>query len=329
MRRREFITLMGGAAVAWPLAARAQPNERMRLVGVLSTNTEDDPYYRNQLSALRQGLQQLGWIEGRNVRVVVRFGAYDFARVQHNIQELVTLAPDVIVVGGADQTRMLQQRTRIIPIVFVQVGDPVASGVVESIARPAGNTTGITNLVPSITGKWLGLLREAATHVARVTLVFNPHFRVNEIYLAAIEAAAAPLPVKTIRVPVRNANDVGQAIDAFATQPNGGLVMVPPPFAPADRTLLFRLANQHKLPTISADRFHISEGSLLSYGPDSGDLYRQAASYVDRILRGAKPGDLPVQFPTKLEFVINLKTANAIGLDIPPTLRALANEVIE
>jgi putative ABC transport system substrate-binding protein len=328
MRRREFITLMGGAA-AWPLAAHAQPNERMRLVGVLSTNTEDDPYVRNQLAALRQGLQQQGWIEGRNVTVVVRFGAYDFARVQGNIQELVTRAPDVIVVGGADQTRMLQQRTHTIPIVFVQVGDPVASGVVESIARPAGNTTGITNLVPSITGKWLGLLREAAPHVARVALVFNPQFGVTEIYLAAIEAAAAALPVKTIRTPVRNANDIGEAIDAFATQPNGGLVVVPPPFAPADRELLFALAKQHKLPTISVDVHHISEGCLMSYGPDSFGLYRQAASYVDRILRGAKPGDLPVQFPTKLEFVINLKTARAIGLAIPPTLRALANEVIE
>jgi len=330
MRRREFISLLAGAAAGWPLATHAQPNDRVRLVGVLSSGAESDPYYRNLLRAFREGLQQQGWIEGRNLRIDARFGALDFVRVQRNMHELVTLAPDAIVVGGADQTRMLQQRTQTIPIVFVQVADPIAVGLVGSIARPGGNTTGITNLFPSIAGKWLGLLKEAAPHVARVALVFNPEFPVNEIYLAAIEAAAAALPVKTIRAPVRTATDIDRAIDVVvATEPNGGLIAVPPPGAEANRGLLFRLANQHRLPSISVDKHHISEGCLMSYGPDSGNLYRQAASYVDRILRGAKPGELPVQFPTKFEFVISLKTAKEIGLAIAPTLRALADEVIE
>src|SRR5262249_13626180 len=302
MRRREFISLLAGAAAGWPLATHAQPNDRMRLVGMLSSGEESDPYVRNQFRTFREGLQQQGWIEGRNLRIDARFGALDFVGVQRNMQGLVTLDADGSVGGGADQTRMLQQRTQTIPIVFVQVGDPVASGVVGSIARPGGNTTGITNLFPSIAGKWLGLLKEAAPHIARVALVFNPEFPANEIYLTAIEAAAAALPVKTIRAPVRDATDIDKALDVIASEPSVRLIAVPPQGAEANRGLLFRLAKQHRLRSISVDRHHLSEGCLMSYGPDSGNLYRQAASYVDRILRGAKPGELPVQFPTKFEF---------------------------
>jgi putative ABC transport system substrate-binding protein len=328
MRRREFITLIGGAAV-WPLAAHAQQDGGTRRIGVLQLGSESDSYFRGVVTALREGLQQQGWIEGRNLRIDARYGGGDLVRVRDNVQELVRLAPEVIVVGGALSTRALQQRTQTIPIVFVQVGDPVSAGVVENIARPEGNTTGITNLFPSITGKWVELLKGAAPHLSRAALIFHPEFRVNEMYLAAIEAAAASLAVKAIKTPVRNATEIGPAIDAFATEPNGGLIVVPPPLAVVDRELIVRLAIQRRMPTISVDRSHATEGGLISYGPDSRDLYRLAASYVDRILRGAKPGDLPVQFPTKFEMVINLKTARAIGLAIPATLTALADEVIE
>jgi putative tryptophan/tyrosine transport system substrate-binding protein len=329
MRRREFITLLGGTAAAWPLAARAQPDGRSRRVGVLLAGAESDPLIQAYVAALRLRLQQLGWIEGRNLRIDARFNAGELARMRANAQELVGLAPDVIVGGGVAGARALQERTQTIPIVFVQVGDPVASGVVGSIARPEGNTTGITNLFPSIAGKWLELLKEAAPHVTRVALIFNPDFSVTENYLAAIEAAAAALTVKAIRTPVRSATDIERAIDAFAAEANGGLIQVPPQAVHANRELIVRLARRHRLPAMYNDRLHVADGGLVSYGPDSLDLYRLAASYVDRILRGAKPGDLPVQFPTKFDLVINLKTAKAIGLAIPATLTARADELIE
>jgi len=335
MRRRDFITLLGDAAapsLLWPLTARAQPDSRVRRIGVMMSSAESDPLSLAQVAALRQTLQQLGWIEGGNLRIDFRFKSADLVRMRANAQELIGLAPDVMLVNGAAGTRTLQELTRTIPIVFVQVGDPVSSAVLETIARPEGNTTGVTNLFPSIAGKWPELLREAVPQTARVALIFNPELPANETYLAAIEAAAATLGVKAIRAPLRSgggAAEIERAIDAFAAEPNGGLIIVPPNPVAADRQLILRLAARHRLPTISTDKYYVADGCLMSYGPDSIDLYRSAASYVDRILRGAKPGDLPVQFPTKFELAINLKTAKALGLDIPWFLQQRADEVIE
>jgi len=326
MRRREFIMLLAG--MAWPLAAPAQPDGRVRRIGVLLFRAESDPEYQAWLAALRQKLEELGWIEGRNLRLDVRFGAADFVRMRGIAQELVGLAPDVIVVSSSAGTRALQEQTQTIPIVFTHVGDPVASGVVKGIARPEGNVTGVTNLFPSIAGKWVELLKEAAPHVTRVGLIFNPELPATERYLAEIETAAAALAVKAIRTPVRSAAEVEGAIHHFAISQGGGLIMVPPTLAEAERELILRLTKQHRLPVVSSDKFFAAGGDLISYGPDSVDLFRTAASYVDRILRGAKPGELPVQFPTKFELVINLKTAAAIGLTIPESLLFRADEVI-
>jgi putative tryptophan/tyrosine transport system substrate-binding protein len=328
MRRREFITLLGGA-VALPFAARAQQGARVRRIGLLITGPESDPLYRAYTTALREGLETLGWTQDRNLHVDARFVGGDSKRVGTYAQELVSLAPELIVCSGALQTRAVQQQTGTIPIVFVNVGDPVASGVVKNIARPEGNTTGVTNLFLSVAGKWVELLKEVAPRVARAALVFNPDFPVSGNYMAAIEAAAATTGVKTTRTPFGSATEIERTIDAFA-EPDGGLIVVPPPLAWADRGLILRLALQHRLPVIFDDRLHAVEGALMSYGPDSADLYRHgASSYVDRILRGAKPADLPVQFPTKFELVVNLKTAKAIGLTIPDSFLSRVDEVIE
>jgi putative tryptophan/tyrosine transport system substrate-binding protein len=330
MRRREFIAGLGGAAAVWPLAARAQQPTGMRRIGVLLTGAEDDPLYQRYIAVLREELQKLGWSEGRNLRVDVRFGDDNSNRVGAYAAELAGLAPDVIVASGSLQTKMVQQRTQTIPIVFVQVGDPVANGVVKSIARPEGNTTGITNLFPSIAGKWVELLKDAVPRIARVALVFDPELPATEIYMAVIEAAATAIAVKVIRTPVLDVVELERAIDAFAAETNGGLIVIPPTSASLHhRELIDRLAIRHRLPVIYADRFYAAEGGLMSYGSDSVDLYRRVASYVDRILRGAKPGDLPVEFPTKFVLVVNLKTAKAMGLEISPLLLLRADEVIE
>jgi len=328
MQRRDFITLLGSAA-AWPIAARAQQDGRARRVAYMTSYAESDSLFQAYVTVLRQGLQQLGWIEGRNLRLDLRFSAHDLDRRRAMAQELVGLAPDVIVVGGADATRSVQALTRTIPIVFVNVGDPVASGVVSSIARPDGNSTGFTNQPASIAGKWLELLKEAAPAVNRAALIFDPGFPVTETYLASIEAAAAGLAVKAIRMPARSAPEIERAIDSFANEPNGGVVVVPPPFIDTDRGLILRLTRLHRLPAVSYDRNDTAGGYLMSYGPDAAESYRGAASYVDRILRGTKPTELPVQFPTKFELTINLKAAKEIGLTLPPTLVARADEVIE
>jgi putative tryptophan/tyrosine transport system substrate-binding protein len=327
MRRREFITLLGGAA-AWPLAARAQQDGRVRRIGILTRGVETDRVVQAQHAALRERLAELGWTEGRNVRFDRRLSDDDPDRLRAQADELVRLAPDVIVVGSLPASRALLERTRTIPVVFFNVGDPVAGGLLKNIARPEGNATGITGLFQSLPGKWLELLKEAAPRTARVALVFVPGI-VVEHYFAAIDAAADVLGVKTTRTPYRNAAELERAIDAFAAEPNGALVIVPPPPRGGNRELINRLALKHRLPTISANRFDAADGVMMSYGPDGLDLYRRAASYVDRILRGEKPGDLPVQFPTKFELVINLKTAKAIGLTIPETFLVRADEVIE
>jgi putative tryptophan/tyrosine transport system substrate-binding protein len=328
IRRREFITLLGGAAAAWPLAAEAQQPARMRRVGNLQSASEDDPATQANLSAWRQELAKLGWIEGRNLRIELRHTACDPERMRASAAELLSAGPDVMVVGGQAGTRVVQQQTRTIPIVFVQVGDPVENGLVASLARPEGNTTGITNLYASIAGKWVELLREAAPHVARVAIVFNPD-TAPESYLTSVETAALALGVPAIKTPVRNPLDVVRALDAFAAEPNGGVIGVPPFGASATRDMIIQLAAQHRLPSIYNSPFEATRGGMMAYGTDSVDLYRRAASYVDRILRGAKPGDLPVQYPTKFELVINLKTAKSIGLTIPEAFLLRADELIE
>jgi putative ABC transport system substrate-binding protein len=328
MQRRDFITILGGAAAAWPLAAKAQQDGRVRRIGIMQSTSEDDPGTQANVAAWRNELAKLGWVEGRNLRVDLRYTAGNPDRMRVSARELLSVGPDVIVVGGQAGTRVLQQQTRTIPIVFVQVGDPVENGLVTSLARPESNTTGITNLYASIVGKWVELLREAAPRVARVAIVFHPD-TAPESYLTSVETVASALGVPAIRAPVRNPLDVVRALDAFAAQPDGGVIAVPPFGASSTLDMIIRLAAQHRLPSIYSGRFAVADGGMMAYGTDSVDLYRRAASYVDRILRGAKPGDLPVQYPTKFELVINLKTARAIGLSIPEAFLLRADELIE
>ena len=339
MRRREFITLLGGVAAApamlLPRAARAQQDGRMRRIAVLQgdAGSERDPAYQANLAVFREALTKLGWIEGRNLRIDHRAGAGNLDRMRADAAELVGLAPDVIVTRTAAATQAMQRQTQSIPIIFTGVGgDPVGTGIVGSIARPEGNTTGFTNLFYSISGKWMELLKEAAPRIARVALVFNPDINSNILsgggYAAPIEAAAPVLAVQLIKMPVRDGLELVRAIDAFAGEQNGGLLALPGSIG-VNRELLIRLAAQHRLPAVYPDRSFVAEGGLMSYGSIEIDRYRGAATYVDRILRGAKVGELPVQYPTKFELVVNLKTAKAIGLTIPETFLVRADEVIE
>jgi putative tryptophan/tyrosine transport system substrate-binding protein len=330
IRRRDFITLLGGAVAAWPLAARAQQAERVRRVGVLVGGAENDPGSFAQMAALREGLAKLGWIEGRNLRIDIRFGANDPDRVRAQAAELVSLPTDVIVTTAAVATRAVQQQTQTIPIVFTAGGDAAANGLVRNIVRPEGNTTGFSTSEPSEAGKWLGLLKEAAPQLNRVAVVFNPEVALTSpSYIATIEAAAPALAVQAIiKMPVRNAVDIVRGIDAFATEPNAGLLMLPPPDAGNVETII-QLAAQHRLPAIYPNRGNVAAGGLIAYGVDLADLSRRAASYVDRLLRGEKVSELPVQFPTKFELVINLKAAKALGLSVPLALLSRADEVIE
>ncbi len=329
MRRRQFISLLGGAAAAWPLAARAQQGERVRRVGWLDAGNESDPVSQTNRAALGEALTKLGWIDGRNLKVDLRFGAGDANRMRASAAELVALAPDVIVTSGAAATLALQQATQTIPLVFTGGGDAVINGLVQNIARPEGNTTGFSSSESTVGGKWLELLKEAAPGLARVAIVFNPELaRASPSYLASIEPAARTLAVQTVKAPFRDAVELVRSIDAFAAEPNGGLLMLPPPFI-ADRAAVLKLAAQHRLPAIYPQRALAAEGGLLSYGADPVDQYRRTASYVDRILRGAKIADLPVQFPTKYKLVVNLKTAKAIGLTIPEPFLLHADELIE
>jgi putative tryptophan/tyrosine transport system substrate-binding protein len=332
MRRRELITFLGGAA-AWPLAARAQQNGRTRRIGVLTYGAEGDPVQKANLAALREGVAKLGWTEGRNLRIDVRFAAGDLGRIYAYAGELVSLAPDVIVVSAATVgTRAVQQATQTIPIVFLGGGDPVVNGVVRSIARPEGNTTGFSSIENSIAGKWLELLKEAMPHLTRMALIFNSELLstgAGPAYISLIEAAAPALSVQTIRTPFRDGIDIVRAIDAFAAEPNGGLIVLPPPPNGANLETILRLAAQHRQPAIYTNRESADAGGLISYGPNVADRFRRAAGYVDRLLRGAKVSDLPVQFPTKFELVVNLKTAKAIGLTIPEAFLLRADELIE
>jgi putative ABC transport system substrate-binding protein len=329
MRRREFITLLGGAAVAWPLAARAQQGDRMRRIGVLFGLAEDDPHLKARLASFRQGLERLGWSEGRNVRIDIRLAHAGTAPVQVLTKELVALQPDVIFVSSTQLAAALQRESRAIPTVFVGVSDPIGAGLIASLARPGGNLTGLALYEQSITGKWLAMLKEIAPRLARAALVANPKTSAYDYFIRSAEAVAASLAIELIQSPVENTADIERAIETFARVPNGGLVLLPDPTTVVHRDLIVALAARHRLPAVYALRVFVAAGGLMSYDSDLVDLSRQAASYVDRILRGANPADLPVQVPTKYETILNLKTAKALGLDVPPSLLVRADEVIE
>jgi ABC-type uncharacterized transport system substrate-binding protein len=329
VRRREFITLLGGAAAAWPLGARAQQGERMRRIGVLMAIAADDPEAQARLTAFVQGLQQLGWTVGQNVRVDHRWGGSNADDTRKYAAELVALAPDVILAHSSASLAPLLLATRTVPLVFTIVADPVGAGFVESLARPGGNATGFTNFEYSIAGKWLELLKEIAPGVTRAAVLRESAISAGVGQFGAIQALAQPLGVELRPVDVRDAGEIERAITAFARGSNGGLIVTGSPTAVVHRGLIVALAARHRLPAVYNTRLYATGGGLISYGPDFVDQFRRAAGYVDRILKGEKPADLPVQAPTKYELVINLKTAKALGLEVPPMLLARADEVIE
>jgi putative ABC transport system substrate-binding protein len=328
MKRREFLTLLGGAA-AMPLAARAQQGERMRRIGVLSTLPADDPEATARTAAFLQMLQELGWTDGRNVRIDIRWGAGDPERIRKYVAELVALPSDVILATGASTVGPLQRATRTVPIVFVQVTDPVGAGIVESLARPGSNATGFALFEYSTSGKWLELLKEMAPVMTRVAVLRDQTSQTGLGQFAAIQSAAPPLGIDLRPVGVRDASEIERGITALAQSSNGGLIATTGSYALVHRELILTLATRHRLPAVYSYRSLVTNGGLISYAPDTIDPYRRAAGYVDRILKGEKPADLPVQAPVKFELVINLKTAKALGLTVPPTLLARADEVIE
>ena len=327
--RRELLAALGGAAAAWPLAAGAQQGGRMRRVGVLQNLASDDPAEQARLMAFGQGLQELGWTIGQNVRIENRWSAGDPERIRRNTEEMVALAPDVILASGNAGVAPLLQATRTVPVVFVIVPDPVGAGFVDSLARPGGNATGFIAYEYGLSGKWLEVLKEIAPGVTRAAVIRDPALASGPGQFAAIQSIAPSLGVEVSPVNVRDAGEIERAITAFAHSPNGGLIVTGSALVGIHRHLIIALAARHKLPAVYVERTYVAAGGLVSYGSDFLDQYRRAASYVDRILKGEKPADLPVQQPTKYELVINLKTAKALGLDIPPTLLARADEVIE
>ena len=328
MQRREFITLIGGATVAWPLGARAQQPERMQLVGVLMGAAESDLEAQSLISTTRHRLGELGWSEGRNIRIEDRWTTGDNNRLRAYAAELAQLKPDVIICEGTPVVAALQQATRTIPIVFVNANNPIGSGFVASIARPGGNITGLVSFEPAMGGKWLETLKGIAPDVARVALIYNPQTHTGQ-HFQSIEAASRSLAVKAIRLPFSNAAEIERALGDFAREPKGGLLVLPDISTNLHRDLTCALAARHRLPAIYPFRRFITSGGLAYYGADTKDMHRKLAEYVDRILKGAKPADLPVQTPTKFELIINLKTAKALGLTIPPALLTSADEVIE
>jgi putative ABC transport system substrate-binding protein len=328
LKRREFITLLGGAA-AWPLAARAQQAERMRRIGVLMHLAADDPEGSRRLTVLVQGLQQLGSTEGRNARLEIRWAAGQTDRIRKYAEELVALAPDVIVAPSSPVVAALQQLSRTVPIVFVHVIDPVGAGYVASLARPGGNTTGFTNFEYGLSGKWLELLKELAPTVTRVAVIRDQDIAAGIGQFGAIQSVAPSLGVELTPIGVRDSVEIERDLAAFARSPRGGLIVTGSTLAVVHRDLIVSLAARLRLPAVYYDRLYVYDGGLISFGADLLDQYRLASGYVDRILRGEKPANLPVQAPTKFELVIDLKTAKALELELPATVLARADEVIE
>jgi putative ABC transport system substrate-binding protein len=330
MRRREFITLLGGTAATWPLAARAQQPERMRRIGVLVAYAESDPEAQARIAAFRQGLRELSWTEGHNLRMELRWGTGDPDRARIFATELTSLVPDVIVAHGTPALTALHRTTRNIPVVFVSVIDPVGAGYVQSLALPGGNITGFSTFEPEIGGKWLELLKEIAPGLRRVAGILDPGFSGFAGVWSAIENMAPRFGLEVKSLPFHvPTDDLEFAVARFAQEPGGGLIVLPTALNAVQRNRIFSSAARGRLPAMYAFRFYATDGGLMSYGIDTVDLFRRSASYVGRILKGEKPADLPVQAPTKFEMVINLKTAKALGLDVPPMLLARADEVIE
>jgi ABC-type uncharacterized transport system substrate-binding protein len=329
LKRREFITLISGAAAAWPLTARAQQIERVRRVGLLIPGTADDAENQTWVGAFLQGLQQSGWTIGRNLRIDARWGGTDIEAIRKHAVELVASAPDVVLAHGNGPVAALRQVTRTLPIVFPVVGDPVGTGIVDSLARPGGNATGFAQFEFSMSGKWLELLKQVAPDMNRAAILRDPLLGTGTSQFAAVQAVAPSLRVEVTPINMRDAGQIEQSVETFARAPNGGLILTASGAAQRHRELIIALAARYKLPAVYYARFFVAAGGLISYGIDFADQYRRAAAYVDRILRGEKPADLPVQAPTKYETILNLKTAKTLGLDIPATVLALADEVIE
>jgi putative tryptophan/tyrosine transport system substrate-binding protein len=329
VNRRAFITVIGGAAAAWPLAARAQQAQKMRRIGVLMHLAADDPEGQRRVAAFLQGLQEAGLAVGRNVDIDVRWAGGEADRFPRYAAELIALGPDVILASATPSARAVRQATRMVPIVFVLVPDAVGSGLVDSLSRPGGNATGFTMYEFSIGTKWLELLKQVAPKVTRVAVFRDPANPAGMGQFGAIQGAAPSFGVEIIPIAADDAETIERGLTAFARTPNGGLIVVALPTTTMHRELIVKLAASHQLPAVYPSRVHAGEGGLVSFGPDTLNEYRSAAGYVDRILKGEKPADLPVQAPTKYELVINMKTAKALGLDVPPTLLARADEVIE
>jgi putative tryptophan/tyrosine transport system substrate-binding protein len=328
LHRRDFITLFGGAAAAWPLAARAQQAERMRRIGVLMHTAADEPESQARLAAFMQGLQELGWAVGRNLRIDNRWSVGDATRLRKDAAELVALSPEVILGGVGATAAALQQASHTVPVVMAQGIDPVGNGYVESLARPGGNITGFIQFEYGLAGKWAELLKEIAPGIMRVGVLREPGAAAVGQW-TMIQAVAQSFGAELKPIDLREAGEIERAVAAFAGAPNGGLIVAVSAAALTHRELIIKLAAQHRLPAVYAYRVFVTSGGLITYGPDISSLYRRAAGYVDRILKGEKPGDLPVQAPTKYELVINLKTAKALGLDVPWILQQRADEVIE
>jgi ABC-type uncharacterized transport system substrate-binding protein len=328
MQRRDFITLLGGA-VASPLAARAQESERKRRIGVLMPGTADDAEYQARMAPFLHGLQQLGWSDGRNVRIDTRWAAGDANLIRKYAAELIALTPDVILAPGTTSLGPLLQATRTLPIVFTTLLDPVGAGFVDSLARPGGNATGFIAFEYGLSGKWLELLKQIAPSLTRVAILRDPATAAGIGQFAAIQSVAPSFGVELRPIDMRKADEIERAVAAFARSSNGGLIVTAGSGSAMHRGLIIMLAARHQLPAVYSAHHFVTGGGLISYGPDRVDQYRQAAGYIDRILKGEKPSDMPVQAPTKYELVINLKTAKALGLTVPPTLLARADEVIE
>jgi putative ABC transport system substrate-binding protein len=329
MRRRDFVKVIGGATAAWPLATHAQQGDRVRRIGVLLPAAADNPEFQAWVGAFLQELALSGWSIGRNVRIETHWATPNAAEIGRHAKELATHAPDVILAHGAAAVRALNQNTRAVPIVFPILSDPVGAGIVDSLARPGGNVTGFMLYEYSMSGKWVELLKEIAPGVTRAAVIRDANLGSGTSQFAAIQMAAPSLRIDVTPINMRDAEEIQRAVASFARAPNGGLVVPAGGSAIVQRNLIITLAARHKLPTVYFERFFVTAGGLISYGADNMDQYRRAAGYVDRILKGEKPADLPVQAPTKYETVINLKTAKALGLTVPPGLLARADEVIE